>query len=168
MNKTFFFIPLALFACGCSQKSAQVASTASSTSSADLAQPIPAERPAAFVLKASAFKMSGPYSDNVAITISPQGTMTYFPAPSDISAQSRPVEIGDGWWLNMQGLGPGSVFTSYTFEEYARLSKTPSVDELKKAVIPGARVTAFETLSVSASEAPQRIPELRQELAGRN
>lgn len=109
--------------------------------------------PAGMVLKASAFKMSGNYAKNVAVTLAPDGSLIYYPAPTDLSADSAPVEIGDGWWLNRQGLGSGSVFTKWTFDEYRALKSAPSPAEIKAAVISGARVTDFRRLPVAASKA---------------
>lgn len=96
--------------------------------------------------KETAFKMSGDYQNNVAITLTPDGTITYFPAPTDITEQSRPVSLGDGWWLNRQGISPNSVFTRYTFEEYSKLKQVPTLQQLKDAIIPGARVTEMKVI----------------------
>lgn len=115
-------------------------------------------QPRNIVLKASAFRMSGNYANNVAVTLDSSGRLTYFPAPSDISAVSAPLEIGNGWWLNRQGIGPGSVFTRYTFSEYAALPAPPSPQEIKEAIIPGAVVTEFRTLPISASDAAKLPP----------
>ena len=105
--------------------------------------------------KATIFKMSGDYADNVAVTVNASGVLTYFPAPSDLTAASAPVALGDGWYLNRQGLGPGSVFTKWTFEEYSALPAAPSTREIIDAIIPGARVTEFRTLPIAASEASE-------------
>ncbi len=111
--------------------------------------------------KATAFKMSGDYADNVAVTLGPNGEMLYFPAPTDISANSAPVDLGDGWWLNRQGIGAGSCFTKYTFKEYSALKKVPTQSELKEAIIPGAKVTEIRQLPFSASEAMQNLDSIR-------
>ncbi|MCH5225711.1 MAG: hypothetical protein J1D77_06900 [Muribaculaceae bacterium] len=113
-----------------------------------------------FLPNATAFRMSGDYSNNVAVTLNSNGELLYFPAPTDITADSRPVEIGDGWWLNCQGLGPHSVFTKYTFAEYAELPEAPTPEQLKMAILPGAVVTEFMELPVKLNEAlknPQAV-----------
>lgn len=107
----------------------------------------------AIVLKASAFKMSGDYANNVAVTLDDSGNLVYFPAVSDIRPGSKPTLIGEGWWLNRQGLGPNSVFTKWTFEEYMALPATPSPAEIKSAIIKGAEVTEFRQLPVPAAQA---------------
>lgn len=120
-------------------------------------QPVPEKvigsEPRNVVAKATVFKMSGDYADRVAVTIGPNGDLTYFPAPSDINDTSAPVEIGDGWYLNRQGLGANSVFTKWTFTEYAALTSVPNPREIMDAIIPGAKVTEFRTLPITASEA---------------
>lgn len=110
------------------------------------------------VLKASVFRMNGDYANNVAVTLGPNGELTYFPAPTDIRKSSAPVALGEGWWLNRQGLSAGSVFTRWTFEEYARLKTCPSIEEIKSAIIPGAMVTEFQQLPIPASEANAMKP----------
>lgn len=107
----------------------------------------------AMMPRATAFRMSGDYADHVAVTLNPDGSLLYYPAPSDITANSAPYDLGDGWWLNRQGISANSVFTKWTFAEYAALKTVPTQQEIKDAIIPGARVTRMEQLPVSVSEA---------------
>lgn len=104
-------------------------------------------------LQATVFRMSGPYAGNVAVTLNDDGTLAYYPDPSDLKAGSAPAELTDGWYLNRQGLGPNSVFTRFTFGEYMALPAPPSQKEITEAVIPGARVIEFKQIPVAASEA---------------
>lgn len=140
---------------GCAQRSNVI-----TVSTAPGAVEVPGVRDggAAMIPKASAFRMSGDYADKVAVTFDGSGKLVYYPAPTDISQASRPVSIGDGWWLNRQGISGSSVFTKWTFDEYMRLPSAPSTDEIKAAVIPGAVVTEFRRLPVSASEAAKLPP----------
>lgn len=107
----------------------------------------------AMMPKATVFRMSGDYADNVAVTLNPDGTLAYFPAPTDITVDSSPLALGNGWYLNRQGIGQNSVFTKWTFKEYSRLPKVPSATEIKDAIIPGATVTEFRQLPLSLQEA---------------
>ena len=116
---------------------------------------------------ATAFRMSGDYSQNVAVTLSPEGELLYFPAPSDITADSEPTELKDGWWLNNQGLGPNSVFTKYTFAEYASLPEAPSPQQIKLSILPAARVTDFIELPMKISDARDNIKEVNDYLKGK-
>ncbi len=167
MNKSLFLIPLAGMMMACSHKVAKPAAPSSGADSATIS-PVPVEpiasKPLGMVLKASAFRMTGDYSDNVAITIDGQGNITYYPAPTDITDNSRPLDLGGGWWLNRQGISANSVFTRYTFDEYRKLQNTPSPQELKAAVIPGARVSEMVKLPVPASQAESSLPEIKDYL----
>lgn len=154
----------AIMLMGCAKKNAPVAEVPT-------AEPVPMQvvnplssRPVSAVLKASAFKMTGDYSNNVAVTLNADGSLAYYPAPSDITPNSRPVELTNGWWLNRQGLSPNSVFTRYTFEEYAKLPSVPSQEEIKNAIIPGARVSEMKVLPYPAGEAMQHLSEIKEEL----
>lgn len=102
---------------------------------------------------ATVFRMSGDYAGNVAVTLNADGSLQYYPAPSDITPESAPYDLGNGWWLNRQGLSGNSVFTKWTFAEYAALPVVPTHEEIKAAVIPGARVTSFYRVPVSQSDA---------------
>lgn len=114
--------------------------------------------------KATAFRMSGDFADNVAITLGQDGKLLYYPAPGDISDDSKPVDLGNGWWLNRQGIGAGSVFTKYTFAEYKALKEVPSQAQLLEAVIPGAKVTEMIRLPFSINEAAARLDEIKNYL----
>lgn len=103
--------------------------------------------------KATAFKMNGDYSNNVAVTLGPDGRLLYFPAPTDIRENSAPYDLGNGWWLNRQGLSSNSVFTKWTFKEYSKLKNAPSPQEIMDAIIPGSGVTEMISLPVSISDA---------------
>lgn len=111
--------------------------------------------------KATAFKMNGNYADNVAVTLDAAGNLVYFPAPGDITANSAPLDLGEGWWLNRQGLGQNSVFTTYTFADYAALPQAPSPEQIKAAIIPGSEVVEMVVLPFTVSEAPAKIDEIK-------
>ena len=113
---------------------------------------------------ATAFRMSGNYSQNVAVTLDADGNLIYFPDPADLTADSEPIELGEGWWLNRQGLGQHSVFTKYTFAEYAALPEAPAASQLKKMIIPGARVTQFVELPYKIGEVEDHLEEVKSYL----
>ena len=120
------------------------------------------QRPSGMIPKATAFKMNGNYENNVAVTFGQDGNLIYFPAPSDISTASMPTDLGEGWWLNNQGISKNSVFTTFTFEDYAALPKTPSIEELKAAVIPGSGITEIMELPYNIGEAKSHISEIKE------
>lgn len=172
MKKTCVIIALIGGLCwGCAPKRDAVAGNESAGVGSGPGAPTAVEYPAAaigdrpvFFLKASVFKMSGDYSDHVAVTLDSDGNLTYFPAPSDITAASRPVDLGGGWWLNRQGIAENSVFTRYTFDQYMSLEQVPTPQQLIDSIIPGARVIAWRTLPFPASDAMNRIEAIKQYL----
>ena len=93
--------------------------------------------------------------NNVAIRVNPQnGQIIYYPAPTDITPQSAPVQLSSGWLLDRQGgIGVDTRFLKYTFEEYAALPETPTIAELKEAIIPDARVIQSHALDITLNEA---------------
>lgn len=157
-------VALPLLAAGCNKKTTVTPDVADegTTFEAVLVQKPVINSPARVLLKATAFKMSGDYANNVAVTLNADGTFAYYPAPSDITENSRPVDLGNGWWLNRQGITSNSQFTKYTFEEYSKLKSAPTQDELRDAIIPGARVVEFEQLPFAASEAMDNLNAIKK------
>lgn len=93
-------------------------------------------------MTARIYKTSGDFDNLVPITLSADGrSVVSFPAPSDLTGQSTPVKLTDGWLLDRRGVGRHTAFTRYTYAEYAALAQAPSPEALLKAVIPGAVVT---------------------------
>lgn len=124
-------------------------------------EPIANVQPAGMIPKASAFRMSGDYANHVAVTFGANGELIYYPAPSDITKSSQPVSLGNGWWLNTQGISANSVFTKWTFDEYKELKNVPTAEEIREAVIPGARVTEMRKLNFGINEARSHIDEIK-------
>lgn len=129
----------------------------------------PASQPVAgpttgYIPRATVFRMSGPYADKVAVTLDAQGNLIYYPAPGDITEASKPVYLKDGWWLNCQGLSASSVFTDWTFSQYAALPETPTPAQIKAHIIPGATVTAMERTTVPVTQAMQNLDKIKANL----
>jgi hypothetical protein len=56
-----------------------------------------------------------------------------YPTPSDLYIEGElalPVRLRKGYLLDRRGLHANSAFTSYTYEEYARMESAPSLQEL--------------------------------------
>ena len=110
-------------------------------------------KPVSSLPRAVVYRMSGDYADNVPVTLRPDGTLLSFPAPTDISDNSRPVKLANGWWLDRRGVSNGTVFLRYTYSEYSKLPEVPSQNELKEAILPGARVVEAISLPMTLQEA---------------
>lgn len=121
-------------------------------------------RAQAVIPKAVAYRMSGPYADNVPVNVNAAGKIVSYPAPSDLGPGSTPVDLGGGWWLDRRGVSTNSVFTHYTYNEYRTLTAAPSPDELEAAIIPGAKVTEAVALPMTLSEAEADLPAARASL----
>ena len=168
MNKLAILLPAAALFMGCSHKTTDAAQD--TTQDEAVATPVAMKRqPIAVGIskpkvlpKATAFKMTGDYADHVGVTIGGLGQLTYFPAPSDITANTKPIDLGNGWWLNRQGLGANSVFTKYTFEEYSKFASTPTPQEIMESIIPGARVAEIIELPYTVADSRQHIPEIKE------
>lgn len=180
MKRKFYILPLLTIFLSCSHKTTTVNDTSvvagyskSSVQKEEMTEETPykpvmeTKRPETMMPKATAFRMNGDYADNVAITLGADGQVTYYPAPSDISQASKPTDLGDGWWLNNQGIGANSVFTKYTFEEYSKLQEIPNAEEMKAAVIPGAQVTEMVQLPFTIGQISGKTEEIREYLKNR-
>ena len=104
--------------------------------------------------KAVAYTMSGDYADHVAVTLTPDGkSIVSYPAPTDLTENSTPVPMGDGWYLSRCGITAQSHFTRYTYEQYRALKQAPTPQQLLDSLIPGAVVTSLRTLPMTLQEA---------------
>lgn len=109
---------------------------------------------ASHIPKARIYKTIGDYRDKVPVDVNPgSGQIISFPATTDINPANQPIELIDGYLLDHRGISATSVFTTYSYAEYAGLSETPSVETLKASIIPGAIVTEIHELPITATEA---------------
>lgn len=115
------------------------------------ARPLTGSVPA-FIPKAVVYKTNGNYNDNVPVQVNDLGEIVSFPAPSDLKGQ-QPLAVGDGFLLDRRGISLQSRFTTYTYAQYAAMKQTPTVEQLKAAIIPGARVVQTVTLPITLNEA---------------
>lgn len=102
--------------------------------------------------RAVVYKTNGDYFNNVTLQADSKGNIISFPAPSDVK-DMEPVSLADGWLLTRRGVNASTVFTRYTYADYASLPVAPTLSELKAAIIPDAKITELKTLPMSQSEA---------------
>lgn len=109
---------------------------------------------AAMVARATVYRTSVPVDSFVAISLNDARTAVQsFPAPSDVSAASVPLQLPDGWLLDRRGIGPNTAFIRMTYTQYAALPTAPSTAELMRLIIPDARVTELMRLSMTPQQA---------------
>lgn len=61
-----------------------------------------------------------------------------YPAPQDLYYNGKPAyptRLANGYLLDNRGIGAYVAFLSYTYEEYSKLGKTPSMKELKEHIL---------------------------------
>lgn len=108
-----------------------------------------AVRPMAIV-----YKTNGNFNDNVPITLSAdRKEIISFPAPSDISVSSAPIQLAEGYLLDRRGIGENTAFTQYTYESYSALKRAPSLKLLNESIIRGAEVVEIVRLPMTLTEA---------------
>ncbi|MBE0655825.1 MAG: hypothetical protein IH594_18640 [Bacteroidales bacterium] len=85
------------------------------------------------------YKTKSDFFNNVPVTLNAnKDKIVAYPAPGDLYYRgelSLPVELNNGYLLDRRGLGPNSVFTSYTYEEYSKLEPPPTIQELYESII---------------------------------
>ena len=93
------------------------------------------------------YKTKQDYSNLVPVTLNPQGTqITSYPGPNDLTFEGEPalpVKLHDGFLLDRRGVNQYSAFTSFTYEEYARLSAPPTTEALFKSIVDFEPFTAI-------------------------
>lgn len=80
----------------------------------------------------------------VPVTLNDSRTqLVSYPAPTDLTDNSTPLVMADGWLLDRRGgIGTNTAFTKYTYSEYRALKQAPSPQQLMQSIVPGARVSA--------------------------
>lgn len=100
------------------------------------------------------YKTSGNYADNVPVTLNASRTaLVSYPAPTDLTEGSTPLQLADGYLLDRRGVNANSAFLRLTYADYRALSQAPSPQALMEMIIPGSEVTALVRLPFTASEA---------------
>lgn len=104
--------------------------------------------------KAIIYKTNGSYNANVAINLNAsRDALVSYPAPGDVSVNSQPLVLADGYLLDRRGVGQNTAFISMTYSEYSKLKSAPSPEELMKMIITDARITSLVRLPMTTSEA---------------
>lgn len=104
--------------------------------------------------RAVVYKMNGDYINNVPVTVGADGqTIISYPAPTDLTPGSTPLPMDDGYYLDRRGINANTRFLRFTYEEYRALQQAPSLEQLRSAIIPQARVIDIHRLPITLNEA---------------
>lgn len=96
---------------------------------------------AAFVSgpKAVIYQTSKDYSQLVPVQLSDdKKTIESYPDVKDVyynGILAYPSQLHNGYWLDNRGINKNVAFIKLTYEEYSKLSKTPSSEELMDMII---------------------------------
>lgn len=103
------------------------------------------------------YKTNGNYDNNVCVGYDRQSeTFISFPAPSDISTDSAPLKLVDGWLLDRQGgISTNTCFLKWTYQQYHELGSVPDIKTLREAIIPEAKVTEVVRLDMTSFAAQE-------------
>ncbi len=85
------------------------------------------------------YKTKLDYSQHVPVIMSPdkQEVISY-PAPIDVYFNgdlAYPVALENGYLLDKRGINENAAFTKWTYYEYSRLSKTPSIQDINRMML---------------------------------
>lgn len=103
--------------------------------------------------KAQIYKTSVDCTQFVPVQFAADGTLVSFPAPTDLTDQSVPLPLVNGYLLDRRGVSVNSRFTTWTWREYRALPQAPSPDQIKSNLLEDAYVTEVVTLPMTLSEA---------------
>lgn len=148
-------------AVSCSSKRETAVSAASAT--APTVRPL-GGKPVSAIPKAVIYKMNGDYSHLVPVSLDASGErLLSYPAPSDLTAASVPLPIGNGWYLDRRGgVGKNTAFLKYTYAEYMALPSAPTPAELLSDIVPQAKVTEMKALPITINQALADTAALKQ------
>ncbi|MCM1255227.1 MAG: hypothetical protein NC221_03810 [Duncaniella sp.] len=131
-----------LLMAGCKSTNMAVEAVDTEAPTKVVASVIGGSHPGAAIPKVKIYKTNGDYDDLVPITLdTSRAKVVSFPAPTDLSEESIPVKLNDGFLLDRRGVGMNTAFTHYTYKEYMALPEAPTPSELLAAVISNARIT---------------------------
>lgn len=85
------------------------------------------------------YKTNADYYDKVPVTLSEdKSDIVSFPGIKDVFYKGKlayPTRLNKGYLLDNRGIDKNTAFLNITYEEYSKLEKTPSKDELYKMVL---------------------------------
>lgn len=85
------------------------------------------------------YKTKADYNQLVPVILNETKTaIVAYPAPADLIKGEDlrvPLQLKNGYLLDVRGIGPNVAFTSYTYETYAALEQAPTLESLMEAIV---------------------------------
>jgi hypothetical protein len=90
------------------------------------------------------YKAKPEYANKVPVTLSAdKQQIVAYPAPKDLYTNevlALPTALEKGYYLDNRGVNNNTAFLNISYEEYAKLEKAPSMEELKSMIIASSSV----------------------------
>lgn len=90
------------------------------------------------VQRTTVYKTIGDFAHLVPITMNKNRTeIISYPAPSDLIINGKlttPTQLKKGYLLDNRGVNINTVFLKFTYEDYSKMDKAPSLEELMKNI----------------------------------
>lgn len=103
---------------------------------------------------AMVYRTRADYSNNVPVTLSADGErILSYPDPRDLTSRAIPLALHKGYLLDRRGISVNTAFLDYTYEEYARLQRAPSAEELLAHIVARNAIVELYRLPVTLSAA---------------
>lgn len=107
-----------------------------------------------YVPNAVIYKTKMDYSQFVPVNLdATKSRIVSYPHPTDLSKNSTPLKLINGWLLDRRGITVNSAFTSFTYDDYSKLSNAPRIRVLEEKIIDDDPFVAIVQLPIPASEA---------------
>jgi hypothetical protein len=82
------------------------------------------------------YKSIKDFSEYVPVIMNADRTrIVSYPAPTDLTINSKPTKLKDGYWLDNRGINENVVMLNYTLEDYMALKEAPSFDDMLKNIM---------------------------------
>lgn len=101
------------------------------------------------------YQTNGDYDNNVTVVYNSETKeFISFPDPTDVWPDAGPMKLADGWLLDRRGgIGPDTRFLKWTYAQYHDLKAVPSLEDLREAILPEAKVTRALRLDFTTVDA---------------
>ncbi|MDD4847365.1 MAG: hypothetical protein PHR53_01175 [Bacteroidales bacterium] len=82
------------------------------------------------------YKMVKDFSNYVPVIMNKDKTeIVSYPSVKDIKVTAKPTALINDYWLDNRGISKNVAFLKYTYEEYSKMTTTPTVDVLMKNIM---------------------------------
>lgn len=134
MNKLLLIIlAISIMACQGSKKSSSENNTIEPSDVIEDIEVVNRDVPIAMI-----YKTIADFYENIPVIMDDEkNEIISYPSPSDIyynDKLSKPSKLKNGYLLDKRGINKNVVFLTYTYQDYSKMSNTPSMSDMKKHI----------------------------------